>query len=337
MIERLPRLWYSRSPMARLLLAPLLPLSLGFCALARYRRFAYRRGLKPSAHPGVPVVVVGNLSVGGAGKTPVTAWLYDFLRRRGRRPGIISRGYGGRAAAWPQRVYPDSDPVQVGDEPVLLARRTGGPIAVGPDRLAAARALVEPGLCDLLISDDGLQHYALQRDLELAIIDGARRHGNGWCLPAGPLREPVSRLESVDLTLNNGGARPGEYGVRLRGDRAVNLLNPEQTRPLEAFADLRIHAVAAIGHPERFFVHLRRHGVRAISHPFPDHHPFTPQDLDFPDAEAVLMTEKDAVKCAAFAEDRYWQAPVDLEVDAALEARLDVWLDCLQGASKNSH
>ena len=326
MIKRLPRLWYGRSPWALLLW----PLSLGFCALARCRRFAYGRGLKPSHHPGVPVIVVGNLSVGGAGKTPVVAWLCDFLRARGWRPGVISRGYGGRAKTWPQRVRPDSDPALVGDEPVLLARRTGRPMAVGPDRTAAARLLVDEGLCDILVSDDGLQHYALRRDLELVVIDGVRRHGNGFCFPAGPLREPLSRLKEADIVINNGGYGPGEYGVRLTGDRAVNLLRPEQTRLLRDFVGKRIHAAAAIGHPERFFTHLRDFGIEAAPHPFPDHHPYTPQDLDFPQAEAVLMTEKDAVKCAAFAQTHHWYIPVNLDVDAALEARLEDWVDALK-------
>ena len=326
MIRYLARIWYGRSPLA----LPLLPLAACFCALARVRRFLYLHGLMPSRHPGVPVIVVGNLSMGGTGKTPVAAWLCDFLRERGWRPGMISRGYGGGARNWPQQVRPDSDPAMVGDEPVLLTRRTGCPMAVGPNRVAAARALVERNLCDILISDDGLQHYALRRDLELVVIDGVRRHGNGFCFPAGPLREPLARLKQADLLLNNGGGRKGEYTVRMRGDQAVNLLNPEQARPLKQFAGERVHAVAAIGNPERFFNQLQGFGIRPTVHPFPDHHVFTSRDLAFSQDDAVLMTEKDAVKCAGFAQAHHWYVPVDVAVDADLEERMDEYLAALK-------
>ena len=329
MIRHLARIWYGRSPLALLLLPP----AACFYALVCIRRFIYLCGLMPSRHPGVPVIVVGNLSMGGTGKTPVVAWLCDFLRARGWRPGIVSRGYGGRARNWPQQVRPDSDPAMVGDEPVLLARRTGCPMAVGPDRIAAARALVERDLCDILISDDGLQHYALRRDLELVVIDGVRRHGNGFCFPAGPLREPLSRLKQVDLLLNNGGVKKGEYTVRMRGDQAVNLLDPEQVRPLKQFAGERVHAVAAIGNPERFFTQLQGFGIRPTVHPFPDHHIFTSQDLAFSREEVVLMTEKDAVKCAPFAQAHHWCVPVDLAVDADLEERMERHLEALKLAA----
>lgn len=303
--------WYRTTPLTLLLL----PLSWLFCAVALARRWAYRSGLLKTVRLPVPVIVVGNISVGGTGKTPMVAWLVALLRKAGYRPGIISRGYGGGADHWPQPVRADSDPSQVGDEAVLLARRCRCPMAVGPDRPAAARALLQDADCDIIISDDGLQHYRLERDVEIAVVDGVRRFGNGHCLPAGPLREPVRRLRSVDVVIANGSAGAREYAMELRPASLCNLLHDEQTRPLQQFAGQSVHAVAGIGNPRRFFELLTRHGLAVIEHPFADHHPFCAGDLDFGDELPVLMTEKDAVKCQAFAKAHHWCLPVDAQLD----------------------
>lgn len=303
--------WYRKT----LLTLLLLPLSWLFCAVAQARRGAYRIGWLKTQRLPVPVIIVGNISVGGTGKTPMVAWLVALLREQGYRPGIISRGYGGRATHWPQQVRADSDPQMVGDEAVLLARRCACPMAVGPDRPAVARALLEYSDCDIIISDDGMQHYRLARDVEIAVVDGVRRFGNGHCLPAGPLREPLRRLRTVDMVIANGTPGPREYAMTLQPGSLRNLQQPGLTRPLQKFTGQRVHAVAGIGHPRRFFALLRRHGLDVIEHPFADHHPFIADDLHFDDALPVLMTEKDAVKCQAFAAAHHWYLPVDAELD----------------------
>lgn len=296
----------------------LLPLSALYCLVIALRRRAYRWGLLRRVRLPVPVIVVGNLTVGGTGKTPLVIWLCEQLRAAGRRPGIVARGYGGRTAHWPQTVTPQSDPVQVGDEPVLLAQRCACPIVVAPDRVAAARALLARHDCDVLISDDGLQHYRLARDIEIAVIDGQRRFGNGFCLPAGPLREPHTRLQSVDLKVVNGTAQPGETTMQLQVHSVYRLLSKE-TRPLAAFAGRpNVHAVAGIGYPERFFQTLRAAGVQSQEHAFGDHHPFQPQDFSWPNPAEVLMTEKDGVKCRQFAQPNWWAVRVDAQPDERL-------------------
>jgi len=302
--------------------ACLWPFSKLFEGIVRLRRFCYRAGLlKTSAFP-VPVIVVGNITVGGAGKTPLIIWLARFLKAQGYHPGIVSRGYGGRPPSWPQRVDAGSDAAFVGDEARLIADRTGCPMAVSPVRSDACRLLLDNADCDLLLSDDGLQHYALERTLEIAVIDGERRFGNGWCLPAGPLREPVSRLNQVDLIVVNGGeARPGEFTMRMTGQEAVNLLTG-QRRALAEFNGTPCHAVAGIGHPARFFRQLEKAGLACIPHDFADHFAFRRQDLEFGDEHPVLMTEKDAVKCRTFADARLWAVPVEAELDPAFAARL---------------
>ncbi len=290
----------------------------------RLRRAAYRRGVLPGHRVGVPVVVVGNVAVGGTGKTPLVIWLAGFLAERGWRPGVVCRGYGGGATAWPQPVRADSDPREVGDEAVLLASRTGAPvIACGPRRVRAARDLARDGGCDVVISDDGLQHLALARDLEVVVVDGERRHGNGRCLPAGPLREPLACLADVDLVVCNGDARSGEFAMALVPAPAQRVAGGGARRPLAAFADGLVHAVCGIGNPPRFFAMLRKAGLTLREHAFPDHHPFRPRDLDFGDDAPVLMTEKDAVKCRGFAGPRHWYVPVSAELPHAFCERLE--------------
>jgi tetraacyldisaccharide 4'-kinase len=294
----------------------LLPLSLVYGAVAGTRRFLYRKHLRRSTRLSCPVVVVGNLSAGGTGKTPLVCWLVARLAEQGFRPGVVTRGYGGSSRNV-QLIELSDDPRVVGDESVLLARRSGVRVAIGRDRPAAAQLLVNAG-CDVIVSDDGLQHYALARDCEIVVIDGDRRFGNGWLLPAGPLRETPSRLESADAVVVNGG-RPlldGALSMRLEGKSAVALIGGA-AKPLSAFAGVSVHAVAGIGNPERFFNMLRAYGIEVIGHPRSDHAAFEPGDIVFADDKPVLMTEKDAVKCVTFAGMRHWQVPVSASFEGA--------------------
>ena len=262
------------------------------------------------------VIVVGNLSVGGTGKTPIVIWLVARLRALGFVPGIVTRGFGGSATA-AQLIDAAQDPGIAGDEPLVLARRSGVRVAVGRDRPAAARLLIDAG-CDLIVSDDGLQHYKLARDCEIVVIDGARRFGNGWPLPAGPLREPPARLAEVDAIVVNGGriAEPGAISMRLAARDAV-ALGGGGTRALSSFAGNAVHAVAGIGNPQRFFDMLRAQGIDVIPHALDDHARITAADISFADLKPVLMTEKDAVIWQELADNRHWYIPVDAVFDEA--------------------
>jgi tetraacyldisaccharide 4'-kinase len=305
-------IWYERN-------SPpwwLLPLSLVYGAVSGSRRYLYSKHLLRSTRLSRPVVIVGNLSVGGTGKTPLVCWLVARLGERGFKPGVVTRGYGGSAGTV-RMIEVKDDPKLVGDEPILLARRTGVPVAVGRDRPAAAQLLVGAG-CDVIVSDDGLQHYALARDCEVVVIDGDRRFGNGWLLPAGPLRETRSRLRVADAVVVNGGRAllEGALSMRLEAKSAVSL-EGDRVLPLQAFAGYVVHAIAGIGNPERFFNMLRAHGIEVMGHPLADHARMRPQDISFADEKPVLMTEKDAVKCAGFADARHWYVPVTACFDGA--------------------
>jgi tetraacyldisaccharide 4'-kinase len=325
-VLRIERYWSSLNAVS-LLLAPL---SLLFRAIASVRRLAYRLGLRRVHRFPVPVIVVGNISVGGTGKTPLVIWLAEYLRQRGWKPGIVSRGYGGRARNWPQQVRADSDTASVGDEAVLLAAAAGCPVCVGPDRPAAVEALLAHAGVDLVLSDDGMQHYALGRDLEIAVIDGVRRLGNGMLLPAGPLREPRSRLRRVDMTVVNGGTpAAGEFAMKMAQPTLVSL-HHEVPADLHAFVGRRVHAVAGVGNPQRFFDLLARLGIAVTPHPFPDHHAFSAADLQFDEVLPVLMTEKDAVKCRRLACRDCWVVRVRAQPDAAFVNRLN---EALRGFS----
>jgi tetraacyldisaccharide 4'-kinase len=285
------------------------------------RRGLFRSGIYTRVRVAVPVIVVGNLTVGGTGKTPLVLWLVARLGEAGRRPGIVTRGYGG-AQRIPRVIGAADDPAIVGDEPLMLSRRSGVPVAVGRNRPAAAELLIAAG-CDVIVSDDGLQHDALQRDCEIVVVDAARRFGNGRLLPAGPLRESPARLESVDVVVVNGGAATGppfqgpkRFGMRLHGGEAVALADGSR-RPLAAFAGTTVHAVAGIGNPQRFFDLLRSAGIVVIEHALADHARMAAADISFADAHPVLMTEKDAVKCARLADRRHWFVPVDAGIEAA--------------------
>lgn len=281
----------------------------------------YQSNLLTSVKLEVPVVVVGNITVGGTGKTPLVIALAELLKQEGYRVGLVSRGYGGKARSWPQQVRPDSDPVIVGDEPVLMARNCGVPMAVGPDRVAAAQALLKHNNIDLIISDDGLQHYALQRDIEIAVIDGVRRFGNGYCLPAGPLREPRSRLSEVDFVIANGLASRMEYPMQVQFGNIRNLETGKE-RSLDYLSGKKVHAVAGIGNPDRFFEQLKKNGLEIIEHPFPDHHVYQNGDLEFGDQLPVIMTEKDAVKCRRYTGSNAWYIPVSVRMDERFVQRL---------------
>ena len=278
------------------------------------RRLAYQSGFLSIQRFDVPVIIVGNITVGGSGKTPIVCAIVQQLMSRGWQPGIVSRGYGGNTQSWPQVVTPESSPESVGDEPVLLARRTQRPVIVGPDRPATVRMLLDRYDCDVVVADDGLQHLALHRDVEIAVVDGEQRFGNGFCLPAGPLREPRSRLDTVDFVIVNAGSNEG-FNCRLVGSAAVSLSAPHVVRSLSDFKDRTVHAVAGIGNPKRFFNHLKNMDLNVVEHAFEDHHAFQRSDFDFATDSPVLMTEKDAVKCIAFAEQDMWYVPVEAELD----------------------
>lgn len=315
----------------------MLPLSLLFRLLVALRRWSYRLGLRSVYRAASPVIVVGNITVGGSGKTPLVIWLAHWLREQGYRPGIIARGYGGKARRWPQQVRPDSDPGSVGDEAVVLARRTGCPVCVGPDRGAAAAALLMHTDCNVLVSDDGLQHYALTRDVEIAVINGRTRFGNGLMLPAGPLREPRSRLRQIDLVVTNGDPLPGTFAMRLRKPALVALRDENKEKDLEDLRGRRVRAIAGIANPERFFDMLRRHGLQVEAVPFPDHHPFTRADLSFGDELPLLMTEKDAVKCRRLVDySDAWVVQVEAMPHADFILRLKAKLDACVGLSESA-
>lgn len=305
MIERI----WSGSSLVYLLL---LPLSWLYGLVSGLIRLSYRCGLRKSWRAPVPVVIVGNLTAGGNGKTPMVIWLVEQLQQRGYRVGVVSRGYGGKSAVYPLVLDAQTTTRQAGDEPVLIFQRTGAPVAISPKRAEAVQALLNQGELDLIITDDGLQHYALQRDFELVVIDGVRRFGNGWWLPAGPMRERVSRLKTVDACVANGGvAQPGEIAMRLQAQDAVNIASGERRPAIEL---PHVVAMAGIGHPPRFFATLEKLGVevdREVA--FADHQEYNHGQLAAlaSQGQTLLMTEKDAVKCRAFAQPDWWYLPVE--------------------------
>ncbi|MHA6670648.1 tetraacyldisaccharide 4'-kinase [Enterobacter mori] len=305
------RIWSGESPLWRLLL----PLSWLYGLVSGAIRLMYRLGLKRAWRAPVPVVVVGNLTAGGNGKTPVVIWLVEQLQKRGIHPGVVSRGYGGKATHYPLLLTADTTTAEAGDEPVLIYQRTGVPVAVSPVRSDAVQALLAGHAVDIIITDDGLQHYALARDKEIVVIDGVRRFGNGWWLPAGPMRERASRLQSVDAVIVNGGqAKPGEIPMHLQPGMAVNLLTGER-KAVEQLPALV--AMAGIGHPPRFFATLEQCGARPEKRvPLADHQALVEGQVDAltVPGQSLIMTEKDAVKCHAFAKENWWYLPVDAEL-----------------------
>ncbi|WP_313481596.1 tetraacyldisaccharide 4'-kinase [Atlantibacter hermannii] len=308
MIEKI---WSGQSPLWILLL----PLSGLYGLVSNLIRLSYRLGLRKSWRAPVPVVVVGNLTAGGNGKTPVVVWLVEQLQQRGIRVGVVSRGYGGKAGHYPLVLDAHTSSDQAGDEPVLIFQRTGAAVAVSPVRCEAVQALLAGNQPQIIITDDGLQHYALARDYEIVVVDGIRRFGNGWWLPAGPMRERESRLRDVDAVITNGGTpQTGEIAMHLAPSLAVNLLTGEKR---DASTLTEVVAMAGIGHPPRFFATLEKLGVTPVNtHGLADHQALTEADvaaLARPE-QTLLMTEKDAVKCRAFAHANWWYLPVDAQI-----------------------
>jgi tetraacyldisaccharide 4'-kinase len=282
------------------------------------RRGLYANGVLTPQRMPVPVVIVGNIVAGGTGKTPLVLWLCEYLADHGYKPGIVSRGYGGSGQT--MQVASTSASV-TGDEPALLAQRSRCPVWIGRDRPAAARALLAANpQCNVIVADDGLQHYRLARDVEIAVVDASRGNGNGLLLPAGPLRERAGRLSQVDAIVMTGGGAPLDaktFAMTLEGKTFRNLLNPQFHQEASAFQGRRLHAVAGIGNPTRFFDQLQALGLSFTAHAFADHHDYSPSDLEFAGADAILMTEKDAIKCQRFARENHWVLPVDAHVDSA--------------------
>ena len=306
----LQEIWYGgRKPG---ILLRLLASVFGFVSSVRRRLYGWN--ILPRVRLSVPVIVVGNITVGGTGKTPLVIALVNALRDRGWKPGVVSRGYAGSSRGV-VGVNSDSDPLIVGDEAKLIFESADVPVMVGRDRVSAGRSLIDAADVDVIISDDGLQHYRLVRDVEICVIDGQRRFGNGRLLPAGPLRESERRLDHVDFRVCNGeGERSGEVPMRLIVDQAIALGDSTQHKSLSDFSGVRVHAVAGIGNPSRFFTSLRTFGMDVVEHPFPDHHAFASADLDFGDNAPVMMTDKDAVKCEKFASENRWRVPVRTEL-----------------------
>ncbi len=324
-MKRLEEYWYSDN-LAVLLL---LPLSYLYCTIVQIRRFLYKKGyLKSQGFP-VPVIVVGNITVGGSGKTPCVIYLARYLQGLGYHPGIVSRGYAARQkASFPYRVYPHSEVNKSGDEALLIAERSACPVMIDPQRTRAVQALVVECDVDIIISDDGLQHYALQRDIEIHVMDAKKQLGNGYCLPAGPLREPVARLQETTLQVINGKLENhraldmSQYVMQLKILNIYSAIHPQNFRTLADFRNKTVHAVTAIGHPERFFQQLRAAGINVIEHAYRDHHIFSQEEIIFSDNYDILMTEKDAVKCRSFIHPQHWIVAVDAIFDSTFTQQL---------------
>ena len=322
--DRLQQAWYRGHPMLGLLT----PLENLYRRVVVAKRRRFLEGRLDIYRAPVPVIVVGNITVGGTGKTPLILWLIDHCRSRGLKVGVVSRGYGAKPPSLPWRVTPEQAATEAGDEPLLIVQRTGVPLMIDPDRGRAVRALLETESLDLILSDDGLQHYRLARDLELVLIDAARGLGNRRCLPAGPLREPAERLQSVDAVLLNGATEDAASGFAfgLRPSALIEL-SSGAAWPLEHFpAGQQLHAVAGIGNPQRFFTTLEALHWRPIPHPFADHAAYSRDQLEFSPSLPVVMTEKDAVKCRAFAPPGWSYLQVQAEPSPAFVAWFDTQL-----------
>lgn len=297
----------------------MLPLSGLYCLIMSWRRSAYAAGLLKTFPVCCPVIVVGNVSVGGTGKTPLVMWLVQHLVDAGYRPGVISRGYGGTATGLPMMLTGDTPASVAGDEPVMIATKTGCPVVIAPDRVAAASMLLASTDCNVIISDDGLQHLRLQRDIEIAVIASDNIAGNGWCLPAGPLREPSSVLKGIDIVVSRARySNRTNWHLNLQAGDCASVVTPEVQRTLESFNGTTVHAVAGIGNPDPFYDSLRSAGLDVIEHRFPDHYAYKAADLEFSDGHAVVMTEKDAVKCKEFASPDWWSLTVSAVVDEGI-------------------
>jgi tetraacyldisaccharide 4'-kinase len=317
--EYIENIWHTKHPLGMLLL----PLSWFYTLVIIVRRLCYQSGLIAVNQIDAPVIIVGNITVGGTGKTPLVIWLAEYFKSKGFKPGIVSRGYGGKLSGKTQQVRADSDPLLVGDEPVLIAKRTSCPVAIAIQRRKAAEELIKHCDCDLILCDDGMQHYSLDRDLEIAVIDGQRRFGNNHCLPAGPLREPISRLKSVDFVVSKYIAGRHEYKMEYSYGDLVSLKDPTKTMPISNLNGQSVHAVAGIGNSNRYYSYLRNQKLNLIIHDYPDHHSFTAEDIKFNDGLEVVMTEKDAVKCNDYATGHHWYLPITATLPESFTVRLD--------------
>ncbi len=317
-----PKFWNQKNIYSFLLL----PFSFLYIFIIKIRKFFYSRKFFTTTTFEEPIIVVGNVTVGGVGKTPLVMWLANFLKEQGFNPGIVSMGYGGKKNNQPFEVMPTSDVSDVGDEALMIARRTKCPMVIAKNRVAAVRKLLESNDCNIIISDDGLQHYALARDLEIIVIDGDRFFGNGYCLPAGPLREPINRLKTVDFIVvnstNNTTENSYEHSMKLVPDSFCNIKHEHLKKNSNDFFGSEIHAVAGIGNPERFFNSLKKMGLSIIEHPFPDHYSYKCEDFAFAANKIIIMTEKDAVKCEQFANDNWWYLPVTAKLDNSFVEKL---------------
>jgi len=300
----------------------LLPLSFIYCIVITVRQKLYQLNFKRSYASQVPVVVIGNIVVGGSGKTPLLISLCEYLKEKGFNPGVVSRGYGGSVSGVKQVAASDSATL-VGDEPLMVHRHAAVPVVVGSDRVAAVQYLLSNNHCDVVLSDDGLQHYRMRRDFEIAVVDSSRRFGNGFCIPAGPLRERTSRLNDVDLVIYNGseGVSDSDSSYQLQIN-SLQQLNGSEKKSLSAFSATNVHAIAGIGHPERFFRLLNDHGVDVVEHAYADHHDYQQKDFDGWTTECIIMTEKDAVKCQHLSLENAWVLSVDAVFSPSLELSL---------------
>ncbi|RDH83978.1 MAG: tetraacyldisaccharide 4'-kinase [endosymbiont of Galathealinum brachiosum] len=307
----------------------LLPLAGFYCFVSTLRKKLYKSGVLKSYKAPLPVIIVGNITVGGTGKTPLIIELVKQLQSRGRKPCVISRGYGGNASIWPQIVNDKSFAETVGDEPQLIFQNTGCPVVVGPNRKEDIELLIKQFDCDVVLSDDGLQHYALQRDIEISVVDAQRQFGNGFCLPSGPLRENVSRLKQLDMVLLNGGSDK-EVSFVMLPNECVSVGKREADQlSLSNLSDKTVHAIAGIGNPDRFFQMLKAYNINVIPHSFEDHYMYKQTDLNFNDDCPVLMTEKDAIKCINFELSNHWSVPIEIKLSETAQLQMNQIFDSL--------
>ena len=317
----LPKFWYRRSVLSY----TLLPFAWIYQSFFAAYKYCYR--FLPKIKFPVPIIVVGNITVGGTGKTPLVIYLAELLKLKGYKVGVVSRGYGRKCADNSLFLTASSKAIDVGDEPLLIFHRTGCPVVVDKDRVNAVKQLLKLYNCDVVISDDGLQHYNLSRDMEIVVIDARFKFGNGFCLPAGPLREPISRLKSVDFVIKNSNTDSCSllqtdivgYSMCIVPVSFINVKDPSRTKSLDEFKGSTVHGVAGIAMPEKFFYTLGQLGLQVIDHPFPDHYVFNSKDFAFKENEIVIMTEKDAIKCREFVGENFWYLEIKVRLEKNLE------------------
>ena len=317
------RVWYSKNTLSLLLL----PISWIYIIIVKIRSVLYRVGIIPISKINVPIIVVGNITAGGTGKTPLVIWLANYFKNKGFLPGIISRGYGGKYLSNIEFVHSNSDPLLVGDEPLIIAKKCNCPVAVAKKRVRAAKELVSKYNCNIIISDDGMQHYSLGRDIEIAVIDGQRRLGNGYCLPAGPLREPKNKLLNIDLIVSKYTSQISEYTMEYIYQDLISLAKPAKTISLSELRDMKVHVITGIDNPENFFSYLQTHKLELIIHQFPDHHIYEEHEVVFNDDLPIIMTEKDAVKCARYSNNNHWYIPIVAKLPNSFNNVLDTYTE----------